>query len=292
MYPGSRKLSIHRLSSSRLLARRAKRLGTSPPRSLSFRLWSDSHIWDIQTLTLRLSLFSASGSISKLDLVHNPDLTSDSPRLSVGGGRTVPVTVYPRGLPLAGLPSIHNRVVTARARPPARPPLAAVPDRSKGVATSNGVDVGWSTSHRPLSGIDGSWSTASMDVEARLKWRQRRFIVFKSTLRCWLSMLGWSSSRRPKNVRSSSGTSSTAVPVDQAKSLLFLPSGSFTSPSRFWRNRVTPRHGLSQFRNVASVRQKEEFTFIFLVFTTSILVPFPRLGSALVDLYYCNKKNN
>ena len=68
-------------------------------------------------------------SLSSLLLALSQSLISSTirtsrptlPRLSVGGGRTVPVTVYPCGSPLHGLPSIHNRIVTVRCPSPARP---------------------------------------------------------------------------------------------------------------------------------------------------------------------------
>ena len=113
--PQFSKLSIHRLSSNRLLARRAK-VGHQPSSAT------------LSSLLLALSQSLISSTIR----TSRPTL----PRLSVGGGRTVPVTVYPRGSPLPGPPSIHNRVVTARCPSPARPPLITVPDRSKGVAPS------------------------------------------------------------------------------------------------------------------------------------------------------------
>ena len=88
--PRFSKLSIHRLSSSRLLARRAK-VGHQPSSATVSSL----------PLALSQSLISSIIRTSRSTL----------PRLSVGGGRTVPVTVDPRGSPLAGPPSIHSRVV-------------------------------------------------------------------------------------------------------------------------------------------------------------------------------------
>ena len=66
----------YRLSSSRLLARRAK-------------------VGHLKASPSPYSLLSLQSLISSTILTSRPTL----PRLSVGGGRTVPVPVYPRGSP-------------------------------------------------------------------------------------------------------------------------------------------------------------------------------------------------
>ena len=143
---GSPEPVTYRLSLSRILAIRARvgHLKASP-----------------YSLTLLLALHQS--LISSTIRTFCPIL----PRLSVGGDRTVPVPVHARGSPQPvysrrspGLPSIHSRAVTARASP-ARSPLVAVSDRSKG-----GL---------PLNGVDGSRRTPQMGpmvVEGRLKWRR------------------------------------------------------------------------------------------------------------------------
>ena len=154
----SLELTLYRLPSSRLLAIRARvgRLLASP-----------------YPLTLLFALLSS--LISSIIRTSHPILP---PRLSVGGGRTVPVPVYSRGSPRPvyfhrspGLPYIYGKVVTARAYP-SRPPLAAVPDRSKGVVPSNGVD-----------GSRRTPQMASTVVERCLKWRRRRLIDPQSDLK-------------------------------------------------------------------------------------------------------------
>ena len=117
---GSPELAIYRLSSSQLLtiSARVGHLTEALTHSLFTRL-----------LAFHQSLISSTISTSRPTL----------PRLPVGGGRTVPVPVYPVRRPgpcrSPGLPSILSRVVTARPSS-ARPPLVAVPDRSKGVVPS------------------------------------------------------------------------------------------------------------------------------------------------------------
>ena len=120
----SPELAIYRLPSSRLLAIRARvgRLLASP-----------------YPLTLLLALHQS--LTSSTIRTSCPTL----PRLSVGGGRIVPVPMYPRGSPWPlrfrmspGLPSTHSRVVTARSSP-ARPPLVAIPDRFKGEVPSMNI---------------------------------------------------------------------------------------------------------------------------------------------------------
>ena len=116
---GSPELAIYRLSSSRLLAIKA-RVG---------------HLKAAPTL----SLFTSPRSSPKLDLVHNPDLPSDPPPTVRRRRSDRPVSVYSRGSPRPVCihrsperPSPYSRIVPARASP-AWSPLVAVPDRSKGV---------------------------------------------------------------------------------------------------------------------------------------------------------------
>ena len=117
---GSSKLAIHRLSMSRCLAIRARVvcLLASP-------------------YTLLLALLSS--SISFTIRTSRPILP---PRLSVGGGRTVPIPVLSRGLhrPVffhrsPRLLYIYGNVIPARASPARSSPVAA-PNCSKGVVPS------------------------------------------------------------------------------------------------------------------------------------------------------------
>ena len=91
---------------------------------------------NLYPLTLLLALYES--LIASTSRTSRPTL----PRLSVGGGRTIPVPVYPRGSPRLvrfhkspGPPSTHSRVAPARASS-ATSPLVAVHDRFKGLVLS------------------------------------------------------------------------------------------------------------------------------------------------------------
>ena len=120
---GSPELAIYRLSSRRLLATRT-RVG--------------------QALLSHSFLDSSLKVISSIIRTSRPIIPSpDCPSVEIGlswspcGFRGSHLPVYFHKSP--GLPFIHSRVITTRASP-ARLPLVAVLDRSKGVVSSNGVD--------------------------------------------------------------------------------------------------------------------------------------------------------